>query len=305
MSASDGNILTNNTIQNACACFTRKEVNMRKIMKKRHLHKSQIAVMLLLLLSIIFHPDAGMSSTDASSKTHTLTDGTVITVSNAASDQTVSAETTTVIAAAAAENSEAVRPKAPAFDPAVTKALKKQGLNEGHIGVWQDEHPKSTLNKLGAMTPERQRKIAGVASFIRKVNPKISAKTAWREACALVFYSAKYGIPSELAVSVAKAESKFTPSAKSKAGALGVMQVVWRVHNGMLRAKGIAATRDHMFDPERGVEAGVLILSRYVKAYGTVQKALNRYYGGVAHSYVRTLNKNMAMLQKHNEKAGY
>ena len=64
------------------------------------------------------------------------------------------------------------------------------------------------------------------------------------------FYSVKYNVPSDLVVSIANAESRFNPSAQSKAGALGVMQVMWKVHNGMLRAKGIAPTRDHMFDPE-------------------------------------------------------
>ena len=120
-----------------------------------------------------------------------------------------------------------------------------------------------------------------------------------------MFYSIKYGVPSNLAVGIAKAESHFNPNAKSSAGALGVMQVMWKVHNGMLRAKGIAPTRDHMFDPERGVEAGVLILSRYITAYGTVQKALNKYYGGIATNYLKKVNKNMAQLKSHSEAMGY
>jgi len=60
-----------------------------------------------------------------------------------------------------------------------------------------------------------------------------------------------------------------------------------------------------MFDPERGVEAGVLLLSRYISAYGTVQKALNRYYGGISVSYLKKVNNNMAMLKRHSEKTGF
>ncbi len=115
----------------------------------------------------------------------------------------------------------------------------------------------------------------------------------------------KYGVPSNLAVSIASAESHFNPQAKSNSGALGVMQVMWKVHNVMLRARGVAPTRDHMFDPERGVEAGVLILSRYIAAYGTVQKALNRYYGGIGSRYLKKVNKNMAMLKSHSEAMEY
>ena len=288
---------------------TGKEVNMRKITKKRHQHLSQIAVMLLLLFSVIFHPKAGMSSTEVSSKTHsTLSDGTVITtVSETVLSENVKAvESKTAVIYGAPENTDdQAQPRAGAYDNSVSATLKQQGLTEGHIGVWQDEHPMSTLNKLGSFAPAKQKKVANIAAFIRKVNPKIPYKTAWREACALVFYSDKYRVPYELAVSVAKAESRFNPSAQSSAGALGVMQVVWRVHNGMLRAKGIVPTRQHMFDPERGIEAGVMILSRYISAYGTVQKALNRYYGGIAHSYVKKLNSNMAMLERHAQKAGY
>ncbi len=278
---------------------------MRKITKKRRIHLSQIAVMLLLLFSVIMHPKAGISSTAASPKTHsTLSDGTVITTvsETVLSENVASVESkTAVIYNAQPQKAQ----QTPLYDASIYTALKKQGLTEGHIGVWQDEHPLSTLNKLETLPPGKQKKVANIAAFIRKVNPKISHKTAWREACALVFYSVKYGVPSDLAVGIAKTESRFNPAAQSKAGALGVMQVVWRVHNGMLRAKGIAATRDHMFDPERGVEAGVLILSRYISAYGTVQKALNRYYGGIAHNYVKKLNNNMAMLQKHSTKTGY
>jgi len=128
---------------------------------------------------------------------------------------------------------------------------------------------------------------------------------AWREASALVYYSSKYNVPTDLSVGIAKTESLFNPSAVSSRGAMGVMQVMWKVHHGMLSARGIATTRDHMFDPERGVEAGVLLLSRYINAYGTVQKALNRYYGGISVSYLKKVNNNMAMLQRHSEKTGF
>ncbi len=49
------------------------------------------------------------------------------------------------------------------------------------------------------------------------------------------------------------------------------MQVMWKVHHGMLSAKGIATTRIYV-RPGTRVEAGVLLLSRYINAYGTVRE---------------------------------
>lgn len=285
---------------------------MRKLMRMRRLHLPQIAAMLVLALSIVLHPEAG-TGTERQPKTHTtLSEQTVIKPADKSAEaQTAAAKIRSEILRFARENST---PKVMAqpleeaqakYDQSIYGALKQQGLTVEHLEKWRGKYPLSTLNQLEAMPPSKQRDVADTATYIRKVNSKIPYETAWREACALVFYSSKYGVPSNLAVGVANAESHFNPNAKSSAGALGVMQVMWKVHNGMLRAKGIAPTRDHMFDPERGVEAGVLILSRYIAAHGTVQKALNKYYGGISNSYLKKINNNMARLQSHSENSKY
>ncbi len=288
---------------------------MRKLMRKRHFHLPRIAAMLLLLLSIVLHPDACKGSTEPQPKTHTtLSDQTVTESAEKSAEMQTAAEKIRSQILRIAQDNAATKEKmekrrkearSAKYDQSIYSALKRHGLTEEHLAKWRHDHPLSTLNKLDELPPAMQRRVADTATFIRKVNSKISHETAWREASALVFYSIKYGVPSHLAVGIAKAESHFNPNAKSSTGALGVMQVVWKVHNGMLRAKGIAPTRDHMFDPERGVEAGVLILSRYITAYGTVQKALNRYYGGISGSYLKKINKNMAQLKSHSEATGY
>ena len=287
---------------------------MRKLMRMRRLPLPQIAAMLVLAFSIVLHPDAGMG-TERQPKTHTtLSEETVIKPAEKSAETQTAAEKirremlrfARDNAAAKAKMEQAKEePKKSKYDQSIYGALKQQGLTVEHLEKWRGKHPLSTLNQLETMPPAKQRNVADTATFIRKVNSKIPYETAWREACALVFYSSKYNVPSNLAISIANAESHFNPNAKSNAGALGVMQVMWKVHNGMLRAKGIAPTRDHMFDPERGIEAGVLILSRYISAYGTVQKALNKYYGGISNSYLKKINKNMASLQNHSESTKY
>lgn len=192
-----------------------------------------------------------------------------------------------------------------AFDSSVQAALGKMQLGPESIMKWIEEHPKSTLKHVEKMTPSMQTKVANIATFIRSVNGKIDKKTAWREAAAIVHYCAKYNISTELVVGVAKTESNFEPNLTSKAGARGVMQVMWKYHSGMLQAKNIAASQEQLYDPERGIESGVLLLSRYVEAYGSIQKALGRYYGKVSESYAKKVDKNVAMLQSHSAKTGF
>ena len=285
---------------------------MRKIWKMRKVFLPQAVTLLILVISAALAPNMGMGSTALPKTESSASDGTIITTtyeSGAEGGVVVKTRSTVLMPEEKSVSLKVSKPAAAKkdldFDESVMSALAKMGLTEDHIDMWSDQHPRTTLKNLAGMSESKQRKVANVATFIRKVNKNISPKIAWREACALVYYSHKYGVPTDLSVGIAKAESRFNPSAQSKSGAMGVMQVMWKVHNGMLSKKGIATTKDHMFDPERGVEAGVMILSRYIRAYGTVQKALNRYYGGISTAYLKKVNKNMVMLEKHMGATGF
>lgn len=188
------------------------------------------------------------------------------------------------------------------YDSFVLKILKKMTLSAGHLDLWIAEHPDSALRHLRYMPTGMQRDVASTALFIRSCNARIDEKTAWREAVALVHYSAKYGVPSTLTTAVAHAESTFNPRAVSPKGAAGVMQVMWRIHNGLLESNGITG-KDSLADPEKGIAAGCLLLSRYIKAYGSVQTAMNRYYGGNSPGYQRKINSNMVKIATHHATA--
>ncbi len=288
---------------------------MRKIWKMRKIFVPQAAALLAVLTIVALSPNRGACSVQANKTlSNTSAEGTIITTTYETNDDEgkLVVKTTSSV-----KKKETAHPRAASgkdsqteishggLDSSVLSALDRMGLTREHIDKWVASHPNSTLKELGKMSPGRQRKVANIATFIRSINKKIVPMIAWREASALVHYSAKYNVPTDLSVGIAKTESLFNPSAVSNRGAMGVMQVMWKVHHGMLSARGIATTRDHMFDPERGVEAGVLLLSRYINAYGTVQKALNRYYGGISVSYLKKVNNNMAMLQRHSEKTGF
>jgi hypothetical protein len=285
---------------------------MRRLWKMRKVFLPQAVAFLFIAAAILCSPTVGMSRETEKAVTKSGAEGVMITTTE--ENQTVSRAASSEAGKQAQADDAAGVPKnvvietagtVYGLDPSVKAALAHMGLKEEHIDLWSGEHPRTTLKNLRSMSKAMQSKVANVATFIRKVNKQVSPKTAWREACALVYYSKKYKVPTDLVVGVAKAESRFNPSAQSRGGALGVMQVLWKVHNGMLSKKGIATKRDHMFDPERGVEAGVMIMSRYIAAYGTVQKALNRYYGGIATVYLRQVNKNLAMFQSHSSATGF
>jgi hypothetical protein len=287
---------------------------MRNIWKMRKVFIPQAVALLIIFTSVVLSPNIGVcSAPDQKTLSNISTEGAIITTTYETKNDTgkLVVKTTSSVKKKEIANPRAVVVESAqisrfmeGLDVSVLDTLKRMGLTTQHIEKWIGSHPDSTLKELNKLSPNEQRKVANIAAFIRSINNKVSHQIAWREACALVYYSAKYNVPADLSVSIAKAESRFNPSAMSSKGACGVMQVMWKIHHGMLNAKGIATTKDHMFDPERGVEAGVLLLSGYIRAYGTVQKALNRYYGGISVSYLKKVNNNMAMLQRHSEKTG-
>ncbi|HCL79849.1 MAG TPA: hypothetical protein DIC53_07775 [Synergistaceae bacterium] len=138
--------------------------------------------------------------------------------------------------------------------------------------------------------------IEELARFIQSQNPSVSMDSALCQAAAFLKYSLKYDAPLDLLVAVAHTESRFASDARSKAGAAGVMQVMWRVHSGLLTANGITSEED-LHDPEMGIAAGSLLLSRYLRTYGDTQTALGRYYGGSASVYWSRVSRSLSKVR--------
>jgi hypothetical protein len=188
------------------------------------------------------------------------------------------------------------------YDRSVLRAVREMGLVLDHLNMWIDQYPDTALSHVIFMPVAMQQNVASIALFIRKTNARIDEKTAWREAAAFVHYSAKYGVPVALTTAVAKAESTFDPDAQSPKGASGVMQVMWKIHQGLLNSNGIHASSSSnpLSDPEKAIAAGSLLLSRYLRAYGSLQAAMNRYSGGASSSYLHKVNRNIASIMNHH-----
>lgn len=78
-------------------------------------------------------------------------------------------------------------------------------------------------------------------------------------------------------------ESRFVPTAKSSAGARGLMQLMPQTAAGLAQQMGRARARS--YDPKFNIDAGSLYIARLRKRYdGDVELALAAYYAGAANA---------------------
>ena len=99
----------------------------------------------------------------------------------------------------------------------------------------------------------------------------------------------RYNIPSKLLKAVAKAESNFKPNVTSKAGAMGIMQLM----PGTARGLGVTDA----FDPEQNIMGGAKYLRQMLDRFsGDLELALGAYNAGpgnvVKHGGVPSFSKN-------------
>ncbi|MFP4483172.1 MAG: transglycosylase SLT domain-containing protein [Thermovirgaceae bacterium] len=185
---------------------------------------------------------------------------------------------------------------AEAIDESVHTTLKGMGLRIQDLFAWSQTNPASNIRYLWGWERHDQKNTSVIALYIASQNKDIEPLEAWRQAASFVHYSRKYDVPIGLAVAVANTESHFKSEARSTYGAMGVMQVAWHVHEHLLKANGIATAKE-LHDPEKGIAAGTLLLSRYLNHYGNTQRALGRYYGGAVSQYWPKVSRYLAKIK--------
>lgn len=159
-----------------------------------------------------------------------------------------------------------------------------------------DAEIKSAGEKLKSLLPpdsseDRIKKVKMIYDYMKEMAPARENDVLLELAAAAVKYAEKYSVPLGLVVGVMQTESNFNPKALSNMGACGPMQVMWNIHNGLLRANGISS-RDALFTADLGTAAGCLILSRYLRDEKSVAGGLKRYYGELSGNYISSTYSN-------------
>jgi soluble lytic murein transglycosylase-like protein len=99
-----------------------------------------------------------------------------------------------------------------------------------------------------------------------------------------------------LILSLIEAESEFTPTAISNAGAIGLGQIMYYIHKKDLADLGIAKRKD-LFDIEKNIKATSFILQMMlIRNNSDVTKALHSYLGGKDGKYVSRIFSNYVQL---------
>lgn len=102
------------------------------------------------------------------------------------------------------------------------------------------------------------------------------------EVASAVFVSAAYRVGRELSVdpllilAVMAVESGYNPVAESSMGAKGLMQIIPKYHPEKLLEHG----GEHaLLDPEVNIEVGAQVLREYLRRFGALEAALQKYAG--------------------------
>lgn len=126
-----------------------------------------------------------------------------------------------------------------------------------------------------------------VVPIIKKLRPQLDDKIAEEISKAIIKYSFEYRIPPEFVVYLMRRESRFDVLAKSKVGALGLMQIFPKYHKDKMDKMGIKINEVYHID--NNVKLGCWILRSYINETGTIEKALTKYVGGTHESYVKDI----------------
>lgn len=90
----------------------------------------------------------------------------------------------------------------------------------------------------------------------------------------------EYGLEPALIYSVIRAESNFNPNAKSRAGAVGLMQLMPKTYLWLQGKEGGSAAEEELLQPETNIRYGCMFLSLLQEKYPARRTALCAYNAG-------------------------
>ncbi len=145
-----------------------------------------------------------------------------------------------------------------------------------------------TLNEqLGNYEKALKKRDITVVPILIKLRPQLDHAVAEEISKAIIKYSTEYRLPPEFVVHLMKRESGFNTLATSKAGAVGLMQVMPKAHKDKMKELGITSAQ--LFHIDNNVRLGCMILRDYYNLTGSIEKALKRYVGGSHATYTQDI----------------
>lgn len=137
------------------------------------------------------------------------------------------------------------------------------------------------------------------AQFIEDYLPLVTAYTeseitAKRILSAVYENSVQYDLAPELILSVIKVESEFNPRAYSKAGAIGLMQIMPVTGIYVGRSLGLWVENEgDMYDIEKNIQIGTVFLKECIERLGE-NRGLGYYYAGRNTKYYHLYTRKIA-----------
>jgi soluble lytic murein transglycosylase len=123
--------------------------------------------------------------------------------------------------------------------------------------------------------------IAGVGVFLSEPDWYLRARYPLRYEHIVRGHAENYRLDPALVAAVIYQESKFKPEARSKSGAIGLMQLLPETAKGIAARTGGSDFRlEDLDDPEINVRYGSWYLRHLLDKYGTEEDALAAYNGG-------------------------
>ena len=125
---------------------------------------------------------------------------------------------------------------------------------------------------------------AGAAAYVHAQKPAPYARIVYPLAYEQIIrgHARNYELDAALVAAVVYEESRFDAAARSRSGAIGLMQLLPSTAEGIaLRTGGRRFRVDDLYDPEINVRYGSWYLRHLLEKYdGSVAKALAAYNGG-------------------------
>jgi soluble lytic murein transglycosylase-like protein len=143
------------------------------------------------------------------------------------------------------------------------------------------------VEKVSVLEDAVKKKDISVTPLIMKLRPQLDPTIAKEINTAIIKYSREFRLPPTFVLHLMKRESNFDTLAKSKAGAVGLMQVMPKAHKDKMKKIGI--TNGDLYHIDNNVRLGCWILREYFNKTGSIEKALKRYVGGNHATYANDI----------------